>query len=192
MGIVLFGAIGGLGVCGSGGVIDPSEVGMTSRRDKVLSIARAEVGVREVGNNEGKRVREYLAYTGIKVPAAWCASYISWCFGKAGYDRPRTAWSPAMFPASRIVKEPKPADVFGVWFPDLKRIAHVGLVAEVKGDWIYSLEGNSNNNGSRNGDGVYQRLHHKRTVYKYADWVSAANQKSKIKKQILWQDIKTE
>lgn len=140
-------------------------------RDHLLNIARAEVGVKELGQNDGKRVREYLAYTGIKVPAAWCASFVSFCFYKAGYDQPRTAWSPAMFPASRIVKEPKPADVFGIWFPELKRIAHVGLVERLKGDFLQTLEGNTNVGGSREGQGVYRRLRHKRTIYSYSNWL---------------------
>jgi hypothetical protein len=140
----------------------------------VVSIARAEIGVKELtGKNDGKRIAEYLVYTGIKVPAPYCASYVSWCFGKAGYTQPKTAWSPSMFPASRVAKEPKPADVFGIWFSEFKRIAHVGLVAEIRGEWLVTYEGNSNNNGSRNGDGVYQRLRHKRTISKYADWITS-------------------
>ncbi|WP_316812836.1 peptidoglycan-binding protein [Pedobacter heparinus] len=161
MGIVCLGIIGGAGVFDGGGV-----------RQEVLRIARAEVGVKErTGNNDGPRVEEYLAYTGLKKGNPYCASFVSWCFHKAGYDQPRTAWSPSMFPASRMVKEPKPADVFGVYFPEFKRIAHAGIVAEIKGDWLVGYEGNSNNDGSRNGDGVYQRLRHKRTVSRYADWI---------------------
>ncbi|MDR6782660.1 hypothetical protein J2X78_001212 [Pedobacter africanus] len=176
MGIVLFGAVGGVGVYSSSGV-SPSlpARGISPRggeRGRVVSIARAEVGVKELtGKNDGKRIAEYLAYTGIKVPAPYCAAYVSFVFGKAGYSQPRTPWSPAMFPASRIVKEPKPGNLFGIYFSELNRIAHVGLVAEVRGEWLVSYEANSNNNGSRNGDGVYQRLRHKRTVSKYADWI---------------------
>lgn len=162
MGIICLGVIGWTGVHSSSSVMG---------RNDVLHIARAEVGVKEIGSNDGKRVREYLAYTGINQPAAWCAAYVSFVFHTAGYSQPRTAWSPALFPVARIVKEPKPANVFGVYFPELKRIAHVGLVEKIKDDWIYSIEGNSNNNGGRNGDGVYQRLRHKRTIYRYANWL---------------------
>ncbi|SMC66358.1 hypothetical protein SAMN04488524_1822 [Pedobacter africanus] len=173
MGIICLGIAGGFGVFDGGGVVDPSRVGMTKRRNDVLRIAQAEVGVRELtGRNDGKRIAEYLAYTGIKVPAAYCSAYVSWCFGQAGYTQPKSAWSPALFPVARIVREPKPADVFGLWFPELNRIAHVGLVVSVKGDWIYSIEGNSSPDGSRNGNGVYQRIRHKKTVSRFADWIS--------------------
>ena len=188
MGIICIGVIGGAGVFGCGGVrelMSPSQgVGRLPRlaqiqprndnptRSRVLNIARAELGVRELtGKNDGKRIAEYLAYTGIKVPAAWCASYVSFCFWKAGYTQPKTAWSPVLFPASRIVAAPKPADVFGIYFADLNRIAHVGFVERLQGDFIQTLEGNTNVEGSREGQGVYRRFRHKRTIYQYANWL---------------------
>jgi hypothetical protein len=164
-------AFAGRGWVHAGGVVRNSDL-PSAGISKVLSIARAEIGIRELsGRNDGKRVREYLAYTGIKIPAAWCASYISWCFGQAGYPQPKTAWSPSMFPALRVVKEPKPSDVFGVYFSSLKRIAHVGLVESVKDNWIYSIEGNTSLDGNREGTGVFRRIRHKRTISKFADWI---------------------
>lgn len=149
--------------------------------DQVLSIAQAEVGVREVGQNGGKRVTEYLAYTGIRVPAPYCAAFVSFVFWKAGYAVPRTAWSPALFPAGRLVgsgslgsgsvRHDGKGLVFGIYFPDLKRIAHVGLVESVRGDWLTTIEANTNVEGSREGQGVYRRLRHKRTIAKYANWL---------------------
>jgi hypothetical protein len=137
-----------------------------------LRIAAAELGVREVGNNDGARVRAYLTYTGIKTPAPWCAAWISYCFGKAGFAEPRTAWSPAMFPVSRLTLDPKPADVFGIYFDNLKRIAHVGLIERLQGKFIFSVEGNTSADGSREGTGVFRRLRHTRTISKYADWIT--------------------
>jgi hypothetical protein len=152
-----------------------------------LGIARAEVGVREVGQNGGKRVSEYLAYTGIKVSAPYCASFVSWCFGQAGYKEPRTAWSPAMFPKGRVVnldpshaRDDKRGLVFGIYFSGLKRIGHVGFVEVVRGEWIQTIEGNTNvggcrvvppRNDDREGDGVYRRMRHKRTISKYSNWL---------------------
>lgn len=162
LGIVLLGITGGTGMYRSSGI---------KGRNEVLRIARAEVGVREAtGRNDGKRIAEYLAYTGIKVPAPYCAAYVSFCFWKAGYPEPRTAWSPAMFPASRIVKAPRPADLFGLYYPSLKRIGHVGFVEQIRGDFLQTLEANTNAEGSREGQGVYRRMRHKRTIYKYSDW----------------------
>lgn len=169
LGFVCAAFIGGSGLPGSGGV---------GRGHEVLVIARAEVGVREVGQNGGKRVGEYLAYTGIKVPAPYCASFVSWCFGQVGYGEPRTAWSPALFPKERVVtldpshaRDDKSGLVFGIYFPELKRIGHCGFVEAVRGEWVQTIEGNTGPEGSREGIGVFRRLRHKRTICKYSNWL---------------------
>ena len=52
---------------------------------------------------------------------------------------------------------PRSGDVFGLYFPDKKRIAHVGFVDQWLGDWLITVEGNTNDPGSREGDGVYRK-----------------------------------
>lgn len=164
-------AFTGRGGLHAGRIVGKSDQ-LSDERSKVLRVASAEQGVRELsGRNDGKRVSIYLSYTGIKYPAPWCASFVSWCFGQAGHSKPNTAWSPAMFPFSRIIKEPKPSDVFGIYFSSLNRIAHVGLVESRKNEWIYSIEGNTSLDGSREGTGVFRRIRHIRTICKFADWI---------------------
>jgi len=166
LGIVWFAALG------SGWSVDRDFVEHSViNRGVVVAIAQKEIGVREAKGNTGLRVNEYNAYVGLK-NVAWCASFISWCFGQAGYSQPRTAWSPALFPANRLVKDPLPGRVLGIYFPELKRIAHCGIVEKVKNELVYSVEGNTNVNGSREGDGVYRRIRHKRSIYKFSDWSS--------------------
>lgn len=141
-------------------------------RKRLIAIATQELGVREQsGNNDGPRVEEYLKYIGLGKGHAWCAGYVSWVYGKAGFPRPRTGWSPALFPVNRQVKVPLAGDVFGIYFPALRRIAHAGLVTGKKGDWILSLEGNTNFRGGREGDGVYAKRRHVRTIARYANWL---------------------
>src|SRR5690554_2059944 len=77
-------------------------------RSQVLQIARAEIGttdrpghgaVRGADRVEGSgadRVAQYLAYTHLGPGYEWCAAFVSWCFGQAGLDQPRTPWSPAL------------------------------------------------------------------------------------------------
>ena len=140
--------------------------------DRVMNIARAELGVRELtGKNDGVKVEAYLKYTGFKKGNPWCAAYISWVFKQAGYAAPRTAWSPALFPIDHQVKKPSIGLVFGIYFSDLKRIAHCGLIENLQGDFLLTIEGNTNVEGSREGQGVYRRLRHKRTIHKYANWL---------------------
>lgn len=140
-----------------------------------LHFAAAELGVRESGApNDGPRVRAYLLAADIRVPSAWCAAFVSWCFRQAGHPLPRTGWSPALFPESRIRLLPASGLVFGIYFPKLGRIGHCGFVERVQGDWIITIEGNTNQAGSREGDGVYRKWRHRRSVHRFADWESPA------------------
>lgn len=149
---------------------DRSIISDNNAPQKLLAIAAKEVGVKEDQENSSARVDQYNAYVGFKsVP--WCASFVSWCHAKAGYAQPRTAWSPSLFPRNRLVRDPLAGMVMGIYFPSLKRIAHCGFVAKVRGDWLETIEGNSSNNGSREGTGVFRRLRHKRTIARYANWL---------------------
>ncbi|TKC06394.1 peptidoglycan-binding protein [Pedobacter frigoris] len=151
-------------------------------------MARAAIGVKEAtGKNDGARVEQYLRYTGLPKGNALCASFVFFCFWKAGYKEPKTAWSPALFPKDRVVaiatsrnaprndkkwRDDKRGLVFGIYFPDLKRIAHVGFVEMERGKYIQTIEGNTGSDGGREGNGVFRRLRHKRTISKYADWLN--------------------
>ncbi|RZM24739.1 MAG: peptidoglycan-binding protein [Pedobacter sp.] len=136
----------------------------------VIAAAQKEIGVKESMENSGKRVDEYNAYVGLK-KVAWCASFMSWCHGQAGYPQPRTAWSPALFPPERLAKKAMRGMVMGIYYPEKGRIAHCGLVEDMKSDWCYSIEGNTNVNGGREGDGVYRKIRHIRTIAKLANWL---------------------
>ncbi|MDR2285218.1 MAG: hypothetical protein LBE37_18545, partial [Sphingobacterium sp.] len=102
-------------------------------------------------------------------------SFVSWCYGQAGFEVPRNPWSPALFPKSRVYwrndektkaidNEKAKADIFGIYGTQAKRINHVGLIKEISDNYLISIEGNSNNR-------VESRLRHLRTVYAIADWV---------------------
>ncbi|WP_225874606.1 C40 family peptidase [Pedobacter hiemivivus] len=137
----------------------------------IIETAKKEIGVREYMENGGPRVDQYNAYVGVK-KVAWCASFVSWCFGESGYAQPRTPWSPSIFPADRIAKNPMAGMVLGIYFEHLKRIGHCGIVLEVRNDWVFSVEGNTNLNGSREGDGVYRRTRHVRSIHRFANWIT--------------------
>ncbi|MET3112960.1 hypothetical protein AAKU52_000679 [Pedobacter sp. CG_S7] len=161
--IICFAVVGKHPVLSSN-LLRPAPVG-------VIAIAAGELGVREAtGRNDGSRVKAYLAAVGLKPGAPWCAAFVSWVFLQAGFTQPKTAWSPDLFPAARLKITPEPGLVFGIYFPELKRIAHAGFVAEVKGDWIITLEGNTTMAGSREGDGVYRKWRSRKTIHRFAEW----------------------
>jgi len=142
------------------------------QRLRLVQLAVMEIGVRELsGKNDGTRVEAYLASVDLKKGLPWCGAFISWVYKQAGYARPRTGWTPALFPSSRLTRSALPGNLLGVYFPKLKRIAHVGLIERLDGDWFVSVEGNTNSEGSSEGDGVYRKRRHVKTIYQMADWV---------------------
>src|SRR5690606_41280145 len=59
-------------------------------RSKIVSFAQQEIGIREsTGRNDGKRVEEYLRYTGLGKGCAGCAALGSLCFGRVGVSERR-------------------------------------------------------------------------------------------------------
>ena len=133
------------------------------------------------GRNDGPRVAAYLRYCGLDEGYAWCAAFVCWAFGRAGVDNPRTAWAAALFPKARLVYQrsrpgvgttPQPGDVFGIYFTGLGRIGHAGFVDEWgNGSYLITVEGNTNEAGSREGDGVYRKRRPKSQIFNVADFI---------------------
>jgi len=142
---------------------------VSDERQRLRAVYMAEVGVREAtGGNDGSRVAEYLRYCGLPEGYAWCAAFVSWCHGQAGYAEPRNAWAAALFPASRTVwrtgdgwsvvgdrwsadgdrRAPRTGDVFGIYYSNLKRIGHCGFVDGWDGTWCITVEGNAAPDGA--------------------------------------------
>lgn len=147
-------------------------------RTRVTQTAIKEVGVREeTGKNDGPRVEEYLRLVGLKKPEPYCAAFVSWVYAKAGYEKPRSGWSPDLFPSSRLARSALPGDVLGIYFSAMKRIAHVGIVIKQSGDYVTSVEGNTNVAGNREGGGVYLKVRHIKTIYQISNWIKKKGEK---------------
>jgi len=67
---------------------------------------------------------------------------------------------------------PTTSDVFGIFFPEKQRIAHVGFVDEMEGSWLITVEGNTNTLGGREGDGVYRKRRPVRSIYRVARYIN--------------------
>jgi hypothetical protein len=82
-------------------------------------------------------------------------------FGKKENPFPRSAWSPDFVKSPKWDRgrgeKPGRADAFGIYFQSLKRVAHTGIIEKVEGKWAITIEGNTNDDGSRDGDGVYRK-----------------------------------
>jgi hypothetical protein len=123
-----------------------------------LSKASTQVGKCEkpLGSNWGKPVQDYLASVGINFPASWCMAFVYWCFQevsngsnplvKTGGVLHQWNKSDKKF---RVVGEPQKGDIFIMDFG--KGLGHTGIVEKVDQTFIYTIEGNTNDSGSREG-----------------------------------------
>lgn len=146
-------------------------------RQKIEATYLSQVGVREQGApNHGPRVAQYLKTTGLGEGHAWCAAFVNWTYRQHGVACPSSpAWSPSWFPPDRVIDlsqcTPQPGDVFGIYFRNKRRIAHVGFVHRYNTHYSITVEGNTNEAGSREGDGVYMKRRLNRQIYGYASWI---------------------
>jgi hypothetical protein len=127
---------------------------------KALEIAKSQLGKQEEprGSNWGPDVKKYLASVGIMQPSPWCMAFVYWCFQEAakslGVRNPllrtgRVALQWELRKATYSHASPEPGDVFIIIFKD--GTGHAGFVDFVKGDFIETAEGNSNDEGAREG-----------------------------------------
>ena len=146
---------------------------------KVLKVAQSQIGVMEKppGSNRGPEVDEYIRRVGLnpKGKFAWCVAFVYFCFDEAASELGRTNpmiktagvldhWVKAgqqgvpRITASRAVADPglvQPGHIFVIDFGG--GTGHTGLVLEVGGGKLITIEGNTNDGGSREGVGVFRR-----------------------------------
>lgn len=142
--------------------------------DKIITIARAQIGYHEGrdGNGNWNNHEKYAP----EVPGLewaqgqpWCAVFVSWAAMKAG--------------AADLYPRTASCDVAGAWWKKAGRwseypsvgaqvffgspadLTHTGIVSRFDDTWVWSIEGNTNNNGSAQGDGVYENKRARRSPH---------------------------
>jgi hypothetical protein len=142
--------------------------------ERLAKAAESQVGVREIKSNGGEKIAEYQRATWLPVgPWAWCAAFVCWCVREAiggdeyTFPRPETAgawdfekWCRSVDNSVKLHKPHK---------GDIRRgdiviftFSHIGIaVRDIDKDGIVqTVEGNTNAEGSRDGDGVYRKRRH--------------------------------
>lgn len=144
-----------------------------------LAIARSQIGVCEhpAGSNRGPKVDEYVRCVGLSPTGgfAWCAAFVYWCFEEAarreGRPNPvvKTAGVLSHWNKARQLGIPRIAAADAIAQPGLIRpghvfimdygggVGHTGMVAGVRAGKLVTIEGNTNDGGSREGIGVFER-----------------------------------
>ena len=139
-----------------------------------LDIARGYVGVREMGHNAGPEVTAWLARVGQPPGVAWCMAF-SWCVVDDAFKRlqlvnpikpcPSVVRMWRALPESCKLTEPVP----GCWCfhqDDANQaFGHVGFIDELASHGgAFTIEGNTNEEGSRTGGGVVRHTPGKRPL----------------------------
>lgn len=144
---------------------------------RALEIALTQEGVSEEpkGSNWGAKVKEYLAAAGLKASAPWCMSFVVWCFEQSAKEKgikSPLAKTGGVLNQWNLKKEklgikanPQPGDIFIMRFAH--GTGHTGIVISSDANFITSIEGNTNDDGSREGYEVAIRKRLKTSIMAY-------------------------
>lgn len=133
----------------------------SNRAQNAVSLAMSQIGVRENGSsNDGAQIREYK--NGQANSNAWCASFVSWCYGRGqngnnaktfGYDAStqsirRKAQNAGYYSELSTGYVPQVGDL-AIWkYSEGK--GHVAIVTKVNADGSFeTVEGNCGNKVQR-------------------------------------------
>ena len=153
---------------------------MMTHRSLIADIAAKHIGLRETTPNRFDGIEKFWAATnypdGGKNREPWCSAFVSYCVQEADRQSaeiklrvpPRFAavsdwlsWAKrpevgcvTFGPVSKAYK-PERGDIV-VFLP---RLSHIGIVAGFADNgFVHTIEGNTNDAGSRDGDGCYDML----------------------------------
>ncbi len=143
-----------------------------------ISFAMTQIGVMEnpLGSNRGPEVDSYLKAVGVSPGNFWCVAFTYFCYQKAaeklGLQNPHIKTSGVLdhwdkaganpkivrVTTAQVLSNPglvKPGSLFIIDNGGGK--GHTGMVIEVANGRLVTIEGNTNDDGSSNGIGVFRR-----------------------------------
>ena len=144
---------------------------MTPLAKKALENAISQIGVQEIpkGSNAGPDVEKYLKSVKLGKGYSWCMAFVYWCVVETKLLNPlaKTAGVLAQYNKSKklVATTPKAGDIFIMDFG--KGLGHTGFVEKVEKYIIHTIEGNTNDDGSREGYEVCRRKRNTNTIKAY-------------------------
>ena len=151
--------------------------------DKIIEIAKAEIGVTESPKNSNKQ--KYGKEYGVN-GTAWCCQFVWWVFKHAGaselfYGGGKTAWVPSVrkhyTQKGKWIRRgngtPKPGDIiiFGNR-DDSGSGKHIGIITKVTSSTVYTVEGNTTKSGYSANGGMVAAKSYSRTNSNIAGYCS--------------------
>ena len=144
--------------------------------ERIINEAKKYVGIAEEYNNKVIFNKEYYGSDVSGDAYKWCLVFVWYVFKKAGasslfYDGQKTAYTPTMMNWFRqnqcFYSTPMPGDLVFFKFGGTQPCNHVGIVVEVKGNMIRTIEGNTSDGSQTNGGMVMYRDRDTKNVVGY-------------------------
>lgn len=137
---------------------------LVSLSTRALEFALADVGVHEVGgNNQGAAIERYLAKVGLAPGNPWCAAALYYWFDLAAARTglvnpvPKTGSTLRLWALAEPYCRDSNPSVGAVYVvKHSETTGHVGIIEAVTPDGIIEVSGNTNREGSRDGDSVWR------------------------------------
>jgi hypothetical protein len=152
---------------------------------ELVKYAESYLFVREIGYNRSPEIDSMNIAVHVPLGSSWCASFNSWIFNHFNIINPNSAWSPNWsLKQDRIWKAKqvntvklKPGDVVTFYYSNLGRVGHTGIITQVYEDYVITIEGNTNDVGSREGSGVYKKKRSLDKIYTVTRYTKIKPQK---------------
>ncbi|MBN1214212.1 MAG: CHAP domain-containing protein [Candidatus Lokiarchaeota archaeon] len=154
--------------------IDSNTTNLDIIRLELVDTITKQLTVRETNPNRGYMVDIYNREIGVVLGSPWCGSFIGSNLTWQGVDNPHSARAKDyalekdIIWKAKIKNNPKleAGDVLTWYYSNLGRVGHAGFYIETdKNNYFITIEGNTNGNGSREGDGVYKKKRSASKVY---------------------------
>lgn len=154
--------------------------------EKIIREGEKYVGLKELtGDNDHPQIQQWLKQCGLNGQYPWCAAFMTGIHNASEVPNPESArvvdWFKHNVTWKREFGEipeytPKTGMVGGLYYRSLGRYGHIFLIVGEDKNNFYTLEGNTNSGGSREGDGVYKKIRSKKSVAVMADYCLSGKQ----------------
>ena len=150
------------------------------KRSDVIDTLTSYIGVKEAtGNNDGPLVEMFIQSTGLnsKGQYPWCAAFITYTFKANDLSVPKyPARASSWFDKEHSIKneEAIAGDLGSLYYKNLGRIGHIFMYLQpYKNDspYIVTGEGNTNAEGSREGNQSAKRYRPRGVIHSSSNWI---------------------
>jgi len=150
-------------------------------RNNVSDTLQSYLWVKEAtGNNDGYWVEKFIGSTGLnpKGQYPWCAAFITYVFKVNNLDVPKyPARAASWFNEAHLIPNEKAiqGDLGSLYYRKLGRIGHIVMYLQPfinNTPYVVTGEGNTNAQGSREGNQAARRIRPRGIIHSSADWIT--------------------